>query len=375
MATETDSTGIESLDATLGGLMPGDNVVWIGDRTPRYERIEAAFVGAARQRHPMLVVASSQSEMRRPLEAGVDRLDATSGSPLGRPTALTDELERRLGETQRLCIAIDGLATLARRWGSDRALAFFARMCPTMLQTGALTYWRVPRELGAPFIERIRQITQCLLELRDDHVHVIKAEGRSAAIQGSAHRIDLAGDSIAVIADPAVGRLARGLLAIRRDLGLNQAQLAEAAGITPSAVSQAESGRRGLSLDTLIVLSERLGVSLDRLVGTPPPSGYRLARFDRSRVHTDGVVALADDVRLGIRSYLVSLDGGDDGVPPFAHPGIQLVAVVKGLVQVDTGDDTPVLRAGDCLVAETSGVRRWRNLRPEPAALYWILRD
>lgn len=355
--------------------MPGDNIVWVSERTTRYERIEAQFVVEAVQRSATLVVATSQADIRRALIAGVELLDATSGSPLGRPAALTDELERRLANPAPICIVIDGLPALVRRWGADRALAFFARMCPTMLQAGALTYWRVPRSVGSPFIEGIRQVTQCLLELRNDRLHVIKAEGRPSATQGSVHRVDLTEQSVALVANPSGGRLARGLIAVRKDLGLTQAQIAEAAGVTPSAVSQAESGRRGLSLDTLIVLADRLRITLDRLVGTPPSTGYRLARFDRARSQPDGVIALADDARVGLRTFLVSLDGGESGGPPFAHRGVQLVTVFKGLVQVESGGDTPVLRAGDCLLADTAGVTRWRNLRPEPATLYWVVRD
>ena len=87
------------------------------------------------------------------------------------------------------------------------------------------------------------------------------------------------------------------------------------------------------------------------------------------------MVVLADDTRVGMRAYLVSLDGGAVGTPPLPHTGVQLVAVLTGLVQVEAGDDTPVLRAGDCLLADTSRVTRWRNLRPETATLYWVLRD
>src|SRR3712207_7185016 len=48
--------------------------------------------------------------------------------------------------------------------------------------------------------------------------------------------------------------------------------------ITPSAISQAESGRRGLSLDTLVTLTERLGVGLDQLLSTVEDRGYILDR-------------------------------------------------------------------------------------------------
>jgi len=40
---------------------------------------------------------------------------------------------------------------------------------------------------------------------------------------------------------------------------------------------------------------------------------------------------------------------------------------------LDTG--RPVLRAGETLLAERSGVASWRNLSDHEAMLFWILRD
>ena len=69
------------------------------------------------------------------------------------------------------------------------------------------------------------------------------------------------------------------------------------------------------------------------------------------------------------------LDGGEQGEPPVTHRGSQLIVVVRGLVQVDVDGDAPVLRAGDSLLATSAPVERWRNLRPDPAAFSWVLRD
>lgn len=47
----------------------------------------------------------------------------------------------------------------------------------------------------------------------------------------------------------------------------------------------------------------------------------------------------------------------------------------SGLVQVRVGSETPVVRAGDALLATAFAVSGWRNLVTEPARLFWILRD
>jgi transcriptional regulator with XRE-family HTH domain len=369
------SSGIPALDDLLGGLIPGDNVVWIAERDDRYELLERAFLEASVRRVPTLVVAGTPADLRRPVPPGTTVLDATSDSRFHRAGALADEVERWMGVNPAAAIVVDGLPALARRWGAAEALSFFARMCPSMLQTGAVTYWRLVAALGPAFIERVRQITQCLLDLRPDQVQVLKAESRPDAVLGTVHHVKVTDGALTLTATSAGGRLARGLAALRKDLGLTQAQLAEAAGVTPSAVSQAEHGLRGLSLDTLLTLSDRLDVTLDRLVSAHPRAGYRLARHDRSRMASGSLIALADDATVGLRAFLVVLSGDEAASAPIEHKGIELFAVVRGFVQIDVGDDTPVLRAGDSLLAATDPVRGWRNLRPEPAVFYWVLRD
>jgi len=42
---------------------------------------------------------------------------------------------------------------------------------------------------------------------------------------------------------------------------------------------------------------------------------------------------------------------------------------------IDLGTTTPVLRAGDAVLATQDAVAGWRNLQAEPAVLFWILRD
>jgi len=372
----TIGSGTAALDDLLGGLIAGDNVVWVCDDADVWQAAATRFLALSARERPTLFVACAASDMRHPLPDGTVRFDATAASTRGLPGPLADELENYLIANPMCAVVVPGLADLDKRWGAETATSFFSRTCPTMLQTGALTFWLLPSSMGGEVLDQVRHVTQVMLEVRRQQLHVTKAESRPAAVVGSIHDIQLDDDELRLSRNPSAGRLARGLVAVRNDLGLTQAQVAEAAGVTPSAISQAESGTRGLSVDTLITLADRLGISLDRMVGSQPPPGYVLARHDRSRPARGlGVTALADDATVGLRAYFVQLDGNDHGVPPSLHNGIQLVAVARGLVQVEAGDDTPVLRAGDSLLATTASITGWRNLRPDPAAFYWILRD
>ncbi|HWI04056.1 MAG TPA: XRE family transcriptional regulator, partial [Acidimicrobiales bacterium] len=271
-------------------------------------------------------------------------------------------------------VVVDGLKELSRRWGPAKAVAFFSRVCPRLFDLGAIAYWRAPRvDLGRSFIEQVTNVTQCVLEIGEGHLRVVKAEGRPASVQGRLLRLELVGGELRLEDERALGRLGRGLERVRRERNLHQSDVARLAGVTPSAISQAEAGRRGLSLDTLLLLSERLGMGLDELLAAAPTGGYVLARHPRTPA--EATTALLDDPKAGLRAYLVHLGPGESGAPEFLHKGVELVLVASGLVQLTMGDDTPVLRAGDVALATTVRVSGWRNLMNGPALLFWVLRD
>ena len=60
--------------------------------------------------------------------------------------------------------------------------------------------------------------------------------------------------------------------ALRRKLGLSQAELARRLGISPSAMGMYEQGRREPSVDTLAAIAGIFGVSIDFLVTGKPTS-------------------------------------------------------------------------------------------------------
>ena len=56
------------------------------------------------------------------------------------------------------------------------------------------------------------------------------------------------------------------IAALRREAGLNQAELAQRRRISPSAVGMYEQGRREPSADTLVAMAQLFGVSTDYLL-------------------------------------------------------------------------------------------------------------
>lgn len=372
-------SGLTAVDELLGGLLPGDNVVWASDDPALFPIVESGFLGAAgKLRHRRVYVSGERrpADVTRAVGDGVQVLDARPRGTYGDPAALEQRLVAAAREaTPPLCVVVDSLESFSRRWGDAKTAAFFSRVCPRLFDLDAIAYWRTPRPaVSRRVMERVTGVTQCVLELNRGRLRVIKAEGRSAATQGRVVRARLASGDLVVEAEGAVGRLAQSLERFRAERHLSQTELARLAGVTASAISQAEAGRRGLSVDTLLLLAEQLGVTVDELLSVSPPAGYVLARRDRTGRHA-AVTPLLDDPKAGLRAFLVRLAAAESGQPPLAHKGAELVLVAGGLVQLELGADTPVLRSGDAVLATTVPITAWRNLTGEPAALFWIVRD
>jgi hypothetical protein len=84
---------------------------------------------------------------------------------------------------------------------------------------------------------------------------------------------------------------------------------------------------------------------------------------------------LDDGVPAPLRAYLLRIPARASSELGFLHKGPELVAVAGGLVQVVLATGRPVLRQGESLLAERSGISSIRNLGDADATVFWILRD
>ncbi len=372
MADRWQTTGIDGLDTALGGgLLTGDNIVWFGSDLSHHSAIADAFFRASARRTAKFLVPTRDSGIAA-LGGGrsVEVLDARPGRRFTDPVELERALVERAGAGAR--VLIDSLDDFVQRLGPARALTLFTRICPQLFDAGAICYWTAG-ERSRPIRDEIRSVTQCVLDITGDRLRVVKAEGRTGS-RGRLYHLQVAEGRVELTEERALGRLAEGLRRLRAERGVTQSDVARAAGVSPSAISQAEAGHRGLGLETVMMIAEGFGTTIDGLLGAPPSPGYVIARRDRT-ASRGGITALLDDPNEGLRAYLVHLEPGARGEPPSVHKGPELIVVAAGLAQVDLGEERPVVRAGDAVLATTVGVRGWRNLLATPTRLFWILRD
>ncbi|HYZ91837.1 MAG TPA: XRE family transcriptional regulator [Actinomycetota bacterium] len=372
------SSGIEDLDELLSGLFTGDNVVWLLDKgcELKLANIVDSFLiqgGTDGVCCSYVRTAPSVVRTKRSTDTKVKVFDARRG-------ALADpvRLEQAIVEQERECpgrVVFDDLDAMVEQWGRDRTLGFFTRVCPQLFDIGSIAYWVGSRsKLGPRLLDQITKATQCVFELGRGQLRVMKAEGR-VGVEGRIVRMSDNGDGrLDLEQEKALGRLGEGLRRVREQRGLSQSDIAALAGVSASAISQAEGGQRGLALDTVLTLAEALDVPLDKLLAAKSEGDYVVRRRDRAGVRK-GFVPLIEDPTNGLRAYVVTLGPGESGEPPMAHKGAELVLVAAGLVQVDLGSAAPVLRVGDALNATRVPIAGWRNLLGKPAVLYWVLRD
>ena len=358
------STGLQALDITLGGLFWGENVVWQLDGASP----EPFFRAAARQGSAfasMTSVALSHSYRDVP---GMAVIEAR------RPADLLREVGELTQPRAHRLLLFDSLDAMVGAWGAARTRDFFARCCPLLLERGAIAYWSMSAAISPAVQETVFAVTQCVLRVDERNVRVAKAEGRDDTVRGSVLRWHQEGGRPVLAAAELAGRVAASLRAVRRARRLSQHDLGELAGVSASAISQAERAERGLSLATLVRLSGALGVTIDDLLRGEDRGAYRLGR--RGDDPLDGfehVVPLLGGPDLAID--LIHLGAREAGAPSGAAPGTAIVAVASGLVQVMVAGQSPVVRHGEVLVTEGERVTGWRNLGNAEAELFWIVRQ
>ncbi|MBW3609843.1 MAG: XRE family transcriptional regulator [Actinobacteria bacterium] len=370
-------TGVAELDAALGGLFWGDNVVFSvtegATATPFYRAIAASDVVYDRR---VLVRLRDDA----PAFAGFEVLDARPDSRLAQPAPLLHAIVEHCRGAERNVLLFDGLDVMAARWGADVAARFFATCCPQLLELGAIAYWSMSASDGHVALRRtVEEITQCVFVLDQGRLRIAKAEGRPPGIQGSVFRLTETGDLPSLTEAPMVARIGNALRAARLQRNLGQSALARLAGVSASAISQAERGQRGLSLETLLRLATGLNVTLDELLRGEVATGYRLGRRrSPPRRHTadrSEPLALLDDPHAGLRVYLVRIPRRGTAEPHMTHKGVELLTIASGLVQVVLATGRPVLTAGEALLLDGTPVIAWRNLGVGEATLFWTLRD
>jgi transcriptional regulator with XRE-family HTH domain len=171
--------------------------------------------------------------------------------------------------------------------------------------------------------------------------------------------------------------------ALRSERDLQQRQLAEKAGLTPSMVSQIESGRLTPSLNTVGKIAAAFGVPIASLFdGQPSGSIHVTRKWDYPVVSFDGsseqwAILGAGLFQGKIRGVVSTLGPKSRGVTTdkvVIKPGqMKLFYVIDGKVGLHYGSERFVLETGDSALLDGGTPHGWENLGGRKAQALWVI--
>jgi transcriptional regulator with XRE-family HTH domain len=220
--------------------------------------------------------------------------------------------------------------------------------------------------------DAVEAVTQCVLRLDKRSIRIAKAEGRADGVRGSVLYWQEQDGKPRLSSADLVGRVAASLRAVRRAHGLTQQDLARLAGVTASAISQAERGERSLSLATMVRLSAAVGTTIDDLLRGEEPNTYRIGRLSDDQA-LEQITTLIGDSHADLRVDLIHLEAHQATQIVEPQRGVRIIAVASGLIQVQMSTLTPTVRRGEVLVANKEQIKSVRNLGSASAMLFWIV--
>jgi transcriptional regulator with XRE-family HTH domain len=163
------------------------------------------------------------------------------------------------------------------------------------------------------------------------------------------------------------------LRAVRRQRGLTLESLAEQTGLTKSYLSKIERRQSTPSIAVALKLASALDVDVAQLFSDDSAADLKITvdrASDRSRNNHERYVALAPAV-LGksMSPFIVSPNNGAADDPRPTHTGQEFVFVHAGTVELDYGDQTVTLAAGDSAYFDASVSHNFRPVGTAPAEI------
>ncbi len=165
---------------------------------------------------------------------------------------------------------------------------------------------------------------------------------------------------------------------VRMGQGLTLRQVAEKVGLTRAAISQIERDRSNPSIGTLKAIADALGITMGSLFDTTHPPRSLLVQPSQRKVLSP---------RRGITYYLLTPDlngrvqfilseyqvGASTGDVHYTHPGEECGLVLQGRLELQVGDETYVLKAGESIRFDCAIPHRLTNIGKTLLRCIWAI--
>ena len=173
-----------------------------------------------------------------------------------------------------------------------------------------------------------------------------------------------------------VGERLRAIRLLRR---LTLREVAEAAGVSESFVSQLERGRSSASVATLQRLAAAVGIEISDLFADEDGAGPRVLRREERQLlewgHLGRKALLTPKPFHSLEVVAAAFDpGGSTGDEPYTHgDSEELVLVLAGRVQLQLGNELLDLSKGDSVNYRSSTPHRVSNRGDEAAEVLFVI--
>lgn len=184
---------------------------------------------------------------------------------------------------------------------------------------------------------------------------------------------------------------------LRTTKGLTLTQVAEAAGLSPSFISQVERGLTNPSVNSLKRIGDVLGIPIASLFNHDQQSeihGIQLDNDEKDNIDANDVRIVRRDHRKGLvwpgenakselltpdlqRKFMVTLNVVDSGceiaMKPYSHKGEEFALVLEGRYEITIADKTYILEEGDSIYFPSHLLHSSRTIGDKPARTLWII--
>lgn len=419
------STGVSGLDPLLGGLLIGDNVLVYDDAGSLASVFCLNFLQISLSQGKSFIYLSFDRSPRNLLEKlgpladseNLTILDCfTFGKGKGADiflqfyeekqnkypctiTQVTDPqnpdivmdffMKAMKGDVRFVFESLTGMQEL---WeGEDQISRFYTHTCPRLYELNTIGYWIMEKEAHSKRLKAaINQIAQVAIELSlkrgKTSLSILKAENREIESLNTPLYYWTSGLSISFDkAKRPSGHVDLGqrIRELRTRRGISQTELAKLVGVTPSNISQVESGQIYPSLPALIKMAEILSVEMSaffqeysdiqhRLV-FPEAEAVEIALPDMPKNSVSARLLTPIDVDLETEAYLIE-------IPPrstlpshfFIHKGGEIGYLLSGKLQMKAGTATYVIRPGDVISLKQEMPSQWKNTGTVSARMLWL---
>ena len=423
------TTGIEDLDPLIGGLYIGDNVIWYDDAGSLADVFYLNLIRSALQQKAPLIYVSFDRSLKNLIEKlgplaqspALTIIDCfTHGKGNGADifveyrnqipdnwpgTLLTvkhpDQMEevaetfyahhRSLDGTVRF--VFESLTGMQDLWGGEEQLvSFYVRTCPRLYDLNTIAYWLIEKQAHSVKLRaQINQIAQVVIDLSVQRgktaLEIIKAENRSSEQHNK--RLPYFNKDNIIRFNPeaqSTGKTDLGarIKSMRTRADLSQTDLAKQIGVTPSSISQIESGLIYPSLPALFRMAEVFAVDMGTLFQSGHEDIFPVV-FGPEDVQAAELPALTDT---GVTCWRVPRIEAESGhtvnlfeIPPqtklpdhfFQKKGDEFGFLIAGNLRMHYHSRDYEVRTGELIFINDGWPSAWENPGFKPARLLWIM--